>query len=172
MVSEIGTDILHKAVSFTSIDAQFDFMHPVNTFAVSLDGKTVGFISVPHPVVCQNIDKKCAIAFFEICTESFASVAPGAIKYEEPSKFPSIDMDMTFNVDLSAVNFDTLTATAKSTAGDILADVKVQDIYTSDAGTSLTVRFVFVSKERTLTKQEIAPAMDAIVSALGLEVKV
>ena len=171
MISELVSDILHKNAVFESADAEYDFEHPVNTFKVVVDGVEVGYLSVPHPVVVQNIDKKCAVAFFEISTEKFATVKAGVTAYAEPSKFPAIDIDITFNADVSSINFDKLTLDAKSAAGDILSDVKVKDIYTADGNTALTLRFSFVSRERTLTKQELAPMTDAVIAALGLEVK-
>ena len=174
IVSEMVSDILHRDVCFVSAESRYDFQHPVNTFAATVDSSVVGYISVPHPVVNQNIDKKCAVAFFEICTEDFARVKAGLSKYAEPSKFPAIDIDITFNADISAVEFGKLVSRAKASAGDILADVKVKDIYTADGNTALTLRFSFVSKERTLTKQELTPAIESITNALlgmGLEVK-
>ena len=171
IISELCLDILHKEATFASADAEYDFEHPKNTYTVSCDGVSVGYLSVPHPIVTQNIDKKCAIAYFEINTEKFATVKAGVTAYSEPSKFPAIDIDVTFSVDLADVNFDKLTLDAKTKVGEILSDVKVKDIYTADGVTALTLRFSFVSRERTLTKQELTPAIEAIVSAIGLEVK-
>ncbi len=173
-VSEIVGDILHKSASYRVKNDGFDFTHPANTFAVLADGVEVGYISVPHPTVLKNIDKKCSVAFFEIKTLDFASVPASSIKYKEPSKFPAIDIDVTFDVDdLSAIVFDELLSTAKAAAGDILEDVKVKDVYTSEDGAvALTLRFTFLSRERTLTKQELAPQTESIANALGLKVKI
>ena len=167
IIAELSADILHKNAVFTSIEPAFDYMHPVNTFEVSVDGVKVGVLSVPHPTVLGNIDKKCAIAFFEIETAAFASVKVGKVKYAEPSKFPAIDIDLTFNADVSAINFASLSESAKAAAGELLADVKVKDIYTADGVTALTLRFSFVSAERTLSKQELQPATDAIIAELA-----
>ena len=171
MIAELCSDILHKDVSFASCEAEYDYQHPVNTFSVSVCGTKVGTLSVPHPTVLANIDKKCAIAFFEVSTEKFATVKAGVTAYVEPSKFPAIDIDLTFNANVSEIDFEKLTADAKAAAGEILADVKVKDIYTADGVTALTLRFSFVSRERTLSKQELAPTTDAIISAIGLEMK-
>ena len=168
VISELVSDILHKKAAFTAASGEYDFEHPVNSFKVSVDGTDIGYLSVPHPVVNRNIDKKCAVAFFEILTEKFASVKAEVTAYREPSKFPAIDIDITFNADVSDIVFDTLVLDAKSAAGDILADVKVKDIYTSEGITSLTLRFSFVSNERTLSKQELTPTIEKIVSAIGL----
>ena len=62
-----------------------------------------------------------------------------------------------------------LCANAKATVGELLSDVKVKDIYTADGVSSLTLRFSFVSSERTLTKQELQPSIDAILASYAKE---
>ena len=174
IAKELVADILHKDAQFESIEAPFDFAHPVNSFAITVEGKKVGYVGVPHPTVLENVDKKCAVAFFEIVTAEFASVKADTTKYKEPSKFPAIEIDMTFNADISAVDFVALCASAKSVAGESLSGVRVHDIYTADGVSALTLRFAFVSEERTLSKQELTPAIDAIVaelSKMGLSIK-
>ena len=165
---ELCANILHKDAEFKSVEAQFDFEHPVNTFGIFADGVRVGTLSVPHPTVLANIDKKCSVAFIEIETEKFASVKAGKNSYVEPSKFPAIDIDLTFNADVSAVDFALLTEKAKAAAGEALGGVAAKDIYTAEDGSAaLTLRFSFVSYEKTLSKQELAPAIDAVIAAMG-----
>ena len=167
VIAEIVGDILHKNAEFVSVEPRFDYMHPVNTFAVKVDGCEIGTLSVPHPTVLSNIDKKCAVAFFEITTKDFAAVEPAKVKYAEPSKFPGVDIDLTFSVDISVVDLTKLAALAKSASGEYLTDVKVKDIYTADGVTALTLRFSFVSNERTLTKGELGT--DKILEAFAAE---
>ncbi len=168
IIAELTEDILHRRAEFIAAEADSNYLHPKNTFAVVIDGERIGTLSVPHPTVLANIDKKCSVAFFELCTESFAAVKAGKIKYEEPSRFPGVDIDLTFNAELASVNLTALTALAKSVAGELLSDVKVKDIYTAEDGTAaLTLRFSFVSRERTLTKGELAT--DKILEAFAAE---
>ncbi len=167
VIAELVGDILHKDAEFVSVEPRFDYMHPVNTFAIKVGGAEIGALSVPHPTVLANIDKKCAVAFFEITTKDFAAVEPAKVKYAEPSKFPGVDIDLTFAVDISAVDLTKLTALAKSASGEYLTDVKVKDIYTADGVTALTLRFSFVSNERTLTKGELGT--DKILEAFAAE---
>ncbi len=173
--AELCRDILHVSPEFVSAECDFDFEHPVNSFDITVDGNKVGYLSVPHPIVLENIDKKCAVAFFEIFTERFAEAKVAAIKYSEPSRFPAIDIDVTFDANVGEIVFPKVVALAKSAAGDSLADVRVKDVYTAEDGSSsLTLRFSFVSRERTLTKQELMPVVDAVCAALasaGLPVK-
>ena len=171
---ELCEDILHKSPDFVSAEPDFDFEHPVNSFDITVDGEKIGYLAVAHPTVLENIDKKCAVAFVEIYTEKFAKTAVGALKYKEPSKFPAIDIDLTFTADIGSVSFSALERVAEEVSGDMLAGVSFKDIYTADGVSALTLRFSFVSKERTLTKQELVPTTDAIISRfreLGLEMK-
>ena len=166
-IVELCEDILHKSPVFTAKEPVFGFEHPQNCFAITVAGTEIGYLSVPYPTVKENIDKKAQIAFFEINTNLFSGVSAGITKYEEPSRFPAIEMDMTFVCEIGAVNFDALKEAAKAATDAPLASVKVQDVYEGDEGKSatLTLRFAFASSERTLTKQELAPAMEAIAKA-------
>ena len=172
---ELVSDILHKSCEFVSADADYDFEHPVNAFDITVDGVKIGFLAVPHPTVLENIDKKCAISFIEIKTESFAKCSVGALKYSEPSKFPAIEIDVTFATDPATLVFGQLVSAAKTAAGDILSDMWLKDIYTAEDGSyAVTFRFAFLSRERTLTKQELNPLVEAIAKAyaeLGINVK-
>ena len=174
IVRELASDILHKSVDFVNAEPDYDFEHPVNSFDILIDGVKIGFLAVPHPTVCESIDKKCAVAFFEIKTESFAKCPVARIKYSEPSKFPAVEIDVTFAVDPASLAFPTLTAAAKATT-ELLSDMWVKDIYTADDGSvATTLRFSFLSRERTLTKQELATVVDGITKAfseLGVTVK-
>ncbi len=173
-VCELFTNILHIKPEFVSEEPAFSFCHPVNYFGVYADGVKVGYVSVPHPTVLSAIDKKCAVAFFELATERFASVKSKSIAYKEPSKFPAIDIDLTFSADIGSVVFGELVSLAKASAGELLADASVKDIYTQDGISALTIRFSFVSSERTLTKQELTPLVEKITSVFagkGLPIK-
>jgi len=166
-VAELVSDILHGTVSFESIPAEDGFSHPKNCFALISSGKRIGVLSVPHPTVLANIDKKCAIAYFEIDTDAFASVPAEVIEYKAPSRFPTIEIDLTFNTDLETLDFPAAASAARAAAGELLGDVKAQDVYEGDGAVALTLRFYFTSSERTLTKQELQPATEAIIEALG-----
>ncbi|MBR2930177.1 MAG: phenylalanine--tRNA ligase subunit beta [Clostridia bacterium] len=174
-VCELVGDILHKSCVFESAECDYDFEHPKNSFDVLVEGKKVGFLSVPHPVVLANIDKKCAVAFFELNTAAFASVEPGLNKYAEPSKYPAIDIDMTFVCNSSEVVFGRVVEAAGAAADGLLDGVKSRGIYVDENGTeALTLRFSFVSKEKTLSKQELAPTTEKVAKALaeiGLSIK-
>ena len=164
---EICSSILHKDATFREAAPVFGFEHPVNCFSVSVDENTVGTLATLHPSVLGAIDKKCAVAFLEISTEAFAAITPAAVKYSVPSKFPEIDIDVTFSAELASVKFDEVKATALA-AEKLISGVVVKDVYIAEDGScALTLRFSFVSTERTLTKQELAPVVDGVCKSLA-----
>ena len=149
-VRELVCDILHKTPEFVSAEPDYDFEHPVNSFDILVDGVKIGYLSVPHPTVCENIDKKCAVSFFEIATESFARTPVASLKYSEPSKFPAIEIDVTFATDPAALAFPELVKTAKAAAGELLSDMWLRDVYQGDDGYAVTLRFAFLSREQAV----------------------
>ena len=166
-IVELCEDILHKSPVFLPAEPVFGFEHPRNCYSITVADTVIGYLSVPYPTVKEAIDKKAAIAFFEINTNTFSAVSAGIVQYEEPSRFPAIEMDMTFVCKIGEVNFDALKAAAKAATDAPLTSVSVQDIYEGDGEKSatLTLRFAFSASDRTLTKQELSPAMDAIAEA-------
>lgn len=174
MVVTLFRDIKHTIPTFTAIDTIENFMHPANSFAITADGICYGFLSVPHPSVKSKMDKKAAIAFAEIDMDAFSALEPFAIKYDEPSRFPGIDIDFSFLCDVETVNFDTVLAHSTELCEGLLSGVSVVDIYEGEEGKSMTLRFTFSSKERTLSKTEITPITDALLAklaTLGMQLK-
>ncbi len=169
-VVSIFRAIKHVTPVFTALEAPADFMHPANAYAITVDGVAYGTLSVPHPAVKAKLDRKAAIAFAEIDMDLFATMAPAAIKYAVPSRFPAIEIDFSFLANPASVNFDTLRALCLAVGGELLTDVSLVDVYEGGEGeSSITLRFVFSSNERTLAKTELAPFTDAILAALSAE---
>jgi phenylalanyl-tRNA synthetase beta subunit len=48
--------------------------------------------------------------------------------------------------------------------GEWLSSVSVADVYESEAGESITLRFSFSSKEKTLSKSELTVFIDALIA--------
>ena len=164
---EIVTDLLHVEPVFRASENPFDFEHPANAYDVIVEGEVVGLLSVPHPVVLSAIDKKAAIAFFEINTVKLSRHKVTPTKYAEPSKFPAIDIDLTFRADLGSLVFEDVREAARGAAEGLLSGVVVHDVYENEGEVALTLRFTFSSKEKTLSKQELAPVTERIVTALA-----
>ncbi len=167
-VVSLFRSIKHVTPAFAPLDAPQDFMHPANAFSVSVDGTVYGTLALLHPAVKEKLDRKAAVAFAELDMDLFATLGKTPIKYAPPSRFPSIEVDFSFAINPAAVNFDALCALCRGVGGEFLSDISLVDVYEGGEGeSSITLRFVFASNERTLTRAELAPFTDAILAALA-----
>ena len=166
----LGENLLHITPDFAVASGHVDesFCHPVNTAEILFNGKKVGYIGVPHPATKMALDKKAAVAFLEIDTESFADVRKKELHYLEPSRFPAIDIDLSFLMNPETVDYSSLCLALSKAGGTHLRDMTVIDVFDNgNDGSSITFRFAFSSNEKTLSKAELQPDIDAIVACMA-----
>ncbi|MCQ2385642.1 MAG: phenylalanine--tRNA ligase subunit beta, partial [Clostridia bacterium] len=164
MVAALFRHIKRITPVFTRVEPKHNWMHPANTFSVTADGEEYGFLSVLHPAVLNKADRKAGIAFAEINMDAFSRLAPRDLRYDEPSKFPSIDIDLSFTADLEALDFASLSEDAFALGQGWLKAVVPLAVYEDEAGNrSVTLRFTFSSKEQTLSKPELSPLTAGII---------
>ena len=173
ILAVITDDIKHSTLSFKTSQPKHSYEHPVNLNTVILDGKEIGTVGIVHPVVGKKIDKKANIVFAEIDMNAFADAKDNGISYEEPSKFPPMDYDLSLELP-NGVLYDKLTECWKKEWGSILKNTKIVDTYDTDTVHSITVRFEFSSNERTLSSAEVQEIMDKVIanlSAIGVNLR-
>lgn len=173
ILAVITDDIKHSTLSFKTSQPKHSYEHPVNLNTVILDGKEIGTVGIVHPVVGKKIDKKANIVFAEIDMNVFADAKDNGISYEEPSKFPPMDYDLSLELP-NGVLYDKLTECWKKEGGSILKNTKIVDTYDTDTVHSITVRFEFSSNERTLSSAEVQEIMDKVIanlSAIGVNLR-
>ena len=95
ILAVITSDVKHKLPDFAAIEPTHSYEHPVNLNAVKLDGEDIGVIGIVHPTIGKKIDKKAAIVFAQIDMQAFADTDNAPIVYDEPSKFPPMDYDIS-----------------------------------------------------------------------------
>ena len=164
LMASIATELKHRPFEFRIAEAKHNWQHPLNTAEIWLDNVCLGFITVIHPAVQSKIDKKAVVVAAELDMDAFSALPASVIRYDEPSKFPGID------IDLSLVVSDTQTYSALAAAWadvtPLLKKVALIDSYTG-AVKSITLRFTFSSMEKTLSKTEVQGWVDTIVERLG-----
>ena len=164
MLASVATELKHRPFEFRIAEAEHNWQHPRNTASIWLDGVKVGFITVVHPSVRSKIDKKAVIVTGELDMDAISSMKATVIHYDEPSKFPGMD------IDLSLVVSDTHTfgalAPAWADVTPLLKSVSLIDSY-NGAVKSITLRFTFSSKEKTLQKNEVQGYVDVIIENLA-----
>lgn len=165
ILAVLADDIKHMPLGFTEAQPTHSFEHPVNLNNVVLDGENVGTIGIVHPTVGKKIDKKAAIVFAEIDMQAFADVKNASIIYDEPSKFPPMDYDISVVIP-KGVLFADMSKCWQDEGKGILKSARIVDSYDTDLFHSETIRFEFSSNERTLSSNEVQEIMDKIIENL------
>lgn len=170
MIETIVDELKHKAVTFIKAEATENYQHPVNFNSIVCDDVVLGVIGIAHPTVSKKIDKRAAIVFCEIDIEKLASIKNASIKYDEPSKFPSMDIDLSFITD----SFAPIKKAIADANCDLIKKVEVIDIYEDENSKSIATRLTFSHPSKTLKREEVADIYNGIIENLkaqGIELK-
>ncbi|MBQ8780915.1 MAG: phenylalanine--tRNA ligase subunit beta [Oscillospiraceae bacterium] len=162
MLAVAVDDLRHEALSFEKLEASHSYQHPRNLNAVICGGTTIGEIGVVHPLVAKKIDKKASIVYAEIDVALLAAVKNAGITYAEPSRFPEIEIDLSFVSD----SFAPISEAIKAANSPIIKKVSVIDTYADENGKSITTRMIFSDPEKTLTRDEVMEIADKIIASL------
>ncbi len=150
----------HLGLSSYSIkpQAQEPFLRPGLSARLMVQGQDLGFLGEVRQEVLEHYDLKGPIFVFELDFEALAALTRDERQYQPLPKFPATTRDLALILD------DTLPAAellAFITQQDIpyLEDVYVIDVYRGkpipQGKKSLTLRFVYRAKDRTLTDEEV-----------------
>ena len=170
ILTVLSGDIKHAALSFEAAAPTHNYEHPKNLNKIYCEGSEIGIIGMVHPTVLKKIDKKANVVFAEINVGAFSAVKANDIKYDEPSKFPGIEIDLSFVTD----KFAPVGEAVKNADCSLIKDIQVVDTYEDENGKSITVRLFFVHPEKTLTRDEVMSVVNSIIdslSAKGIELK-
>ena len=163
MLAVLAADIKHKPLSFAAAEASHDYQHPRNLNTVLCDGVKLGELGVVHPTVAKKIDKKAAIVYAEIDVRAFSEIADAGIVYREPSRFPGMEVDLSF----VSETYAPIGAAVEAANCPWIQDVDVVDTYRDESGKSITVRLVFSDDQRTLKREEVMEVADQIIASLS-----
>lgn len=163
MLAVLAADIKHKRLTFAAAQASHDYQHPRNLNTVLCDGVAFGELGVVHPTVAKKIDKKAAIVYAEIDVRAFSEIADAGIVYREPSRFPGMEVDLSF----VSETYAPIGAAIEAANCPWIQDVDVVDTYRDESGKSITVRLVFSDDQRTLKREEVMEVADQIIESLS-----
>ncbi len=165
MLCVMADDIKHEALSFQKLEASHSYEHPRNLNAILCAGKVIGTLGVVHPTIGKKLDKKAAIVFAELDVKTFAEIANRSIAYAEPSKYPEMEVDLTFITD----SYAPIGAAVQAADCALIQKASVVDTYADENGKSITVRLVFADRTKTLTREEVTAVVDGIIAALAAQ---
>lgn len=162
--------ITNQSQKFTFIKDQHPALHPGQTAKIILDDETVGWLGTVHPEICQQYSLKKDAFLFEL---SLDSLSHREIPEFEPwSKFPSSARDLSVVVN-EEVQISKLLEVIQCARTKYLQNARIFDIYRGkgvDLGRkSVALDLIFSESSRTLNDEEVNKEMEAIISALELE---
>ena len=155
-------EISHRELTFQKLEANHSYQHPKNLNAVICDGITLGEMGIVHPGVSKKIDKKASIVYAELDMAAITALTDAGIHYEEASKYPGMEIDLTFRSGVYAP----IKAAIENANCPLIQKVKVVDLYKGEDGSAISVRIFFGCKDRTLTREEVTAVTDGIIASL------
>jgi phenylalanyl-tRNA synthetase beta chain len=147
-------------------------LHPGQTARILRGDRPIGWIGRLHPELERRLDLTYSAVVFEIETES--GLAARVPRHRELSRFPSVRRDLAVLVD-EAVTVQALVECVRQSAGELLTDLVVFDIYRGkgiEAGRkSVAIGLNLQDISRTLTDVDTDAVVARVVNDLEWEHK-
>jgi len=142
-------------------------LHPGRAARILRGSEPAGWLGELHPSLVQALEFTYAPVLFELDVEAALAVELPA--YREVSRFPQVRRDLAVVLDES-VALSSLVERVTFTASSLLRDLRVFDVYRGpavEAGRkSVALGLIFQDISRTLTEDDVAGLMTAIVADL------
>ena len=165
MLATFTDNIKHKSLDYAPATKAHSYEHPRNLNKIICDDRELGTIGIVHPVVSKKLDKKASIVFAEIDIQEFAQIANSSISYEEPSKYPAMEIDLSFVTD----KFAPIKSAIEAAKSKLVKNIEVVDTYTDGDTKSITTRITFSHPEKTLTREEVMDIVNTVIDKLDLQ---
>lgn len=158
-------------LGFEPLAADSEFtaaLHPGQSAKITKNQETIGYVGALHPSVAQKLGINNKIYLFELNLKAFS---PAKLpKFAKLSKYPAIRRDLAFLVN-GSVDAMVLENTVKTSANDLLVDLKIFDVYqeAADGKKSIALALTLQHPRRTLVDEEVNSLVESVVTALKTE---
>lgn len=169
-IGALAKSLKNITPDYTSIQKESfeNWMHPYNSRTIVLGNIKVGYITVLHPTIKNNLDKKFNITIGELDFGVFSGIIPNPVKYVEVSRFPGTDIDLSFLVEQN-MQYDSILSLLSKYSNEYLQNYEFVDVYEDDSikgKKSVTIRFFFNSMEKTLSGEEVETCKHDIIELM------
>jgi len=142
-------------------------LHPGQTARIERNGRLVGYLGALHPKVARALGIEQRVYLFEV---SLAEIREGRLpNFQELSRFPEVRRDLAIVVarDIAA---DEILSCVRDCAGETLRELRLFDVYQGKGidplSKSMAVGLTWQHSARTLNDDEVAAAMERIITTL------
>ncbi len=147
------------------------FLHPGQSASLLIDDKVIGWLGQLHPSVAKELDLPTTWVA-QLATDPLAELAREKSAIAKPSKFPQVRRDLAILVDKN-IAWQTLADTIRQSAGKLLADMWLFDVYqgehVAEGQQSLAFALIYQDNEQTLADEVINKSIDKVVKALKIQ---
>ena len=165
IVNTICDNLKHLLPVYKKAEVSHVWQHPKNTAVFSLADTEIGVLNTLHPKVLKKIAKNASVVCVEIDMDALLMVPAADLGFEEPSRFPSIEYDLSLVIP-EGIRFERLADCWNALESGTLRKASVIDIYDAGVVKSVTIRFAFGCEDRTLTGEEVQKDIDCILGNL------
>jgi phenylalanyl-tRNA synthetase beta chain len=148
------------------------WLHPGQSAQIFIEKKPAGLLGVVHPDVAERFVAPPGTVLLDLDVECLLSCRKERWTYMALPKFPAVTRDLALLVSSDCLAAD-LQSAIVAAAGPLLESVSLFDVYSGPqvpAGLkSVAFNLVFRAADRTLSDEEIAPAMQRILQKLAAD---
>lgn len=162
---------IHKNVKVKYVQnndtLNYSWIHKINSYILEVNGKNQGYITVLHPRIKENINKKVNMVILELRIDNLVDVNKQNVIYNPISRYQTTNLDLTFTVDVNT-KYEKMEEVIKNSKLEYLMGYSLIDIYENEekmpGKKSVSIRFTIGSKEKTLEKEEIDLHMNTLIN--------
>jgi len=145
------------------------WMDPAQTAALMIDGKCVGYAGALSPLLQENYKFRQPIFLGEINIKELSPYLFRAVRYESLPKYPRVERDLSIMIGRE-VAYATILGGIRGLGIAELIDIELIDVYEGNKipreKVSITLRFTFQDREKTLTVERVQIFSDNILAFL------
>lgn len=151
--------------------SELDFLHPGQSAKLYIDEQYIGWMGQLHPNTAKQLDLPATwVAQLNLAPLLMLAREQHAIA--TPSKFPQVRRDIAILVD-SDISVQTLQATIRLAAGELLTDLWLFDVYQGEhvptGQRSLAFALIWQDSMQTLSDEVVKMVTDKVITALTVQ---
>jgi phenylalanyl-tRNA synthetase beta chain len=157
--NEITLSIVGARVEFMNMEESgLAYAHPNKRCLVCIGGRRAGYISIINPAVLKEFEQNANMALMEINLSGLLETPEQKINYQEPSKYPEVNLDFNILMPRSML-YRNFNEELNSFSHPYLKSIAYKESYTgmgiAETEKSITVSVTIVSDKHTLSGGEI-----------------